>query len=104
MTLGSTAIRRRPNAFNLLHQMEVMARAGHGAEENLKAKLSGLCFETFSQAFEDAASIAQAYQIGRMESSAALNLLNHVSPATREKLKELVRPGGGFSPRRFVAY
>ena len=48
--------------------------------------------QTSCQAFEGAAAIAQAYQIGRLESQAALNLLHNVSPVVRDSLKELVRP------------
>ena len=36
VTLGSSAIRRRPNAFNLLHQMELMCRGGYSADTSLE--------------------------------------------------------------------
>ena len=36
VTLGSSAIRRRPNAFNLLHQMETMTRGGYSEDSSLQ--------------------------------------------------------------------
>ncbi len=44
------------------------------------------------EALENASLFAQAYSVGRLEASAAINLLNHMSPNTRDRLKELVRP------------
>lgn len=67
----ANSIRRRPNAFNLLHQMKVMRRGGYDtALQNLEAQ-------------ENAASIASAYQIGQTEAGAATNLLKSVSVDTR---------------------
>ena len=49
VTLGSSAIRRRPNAFNLLHQMETMTRGGYSQDSSLqKLAARGLGqFQTF---------------------------------------------------------
>lgn len=35
-TLSST-IRRKPNAFNLVHQLELMVRGGHSQEHSVQA-------------------------------------------------------------------
>jgi len=53
------------------------------------------------EALENASAFAQAYAVGRLESSAAINLLNHMSPSTRDRLKELVRPFTGETSPRF---
>ena len=45
------------------------------------------------EALENAASFAAAYQIGRLESGAAVNLLTGVTDRTRSELKDLVRLG-----------
>ena len=42
--------------------------------------------------WDRAAQVANAYQVGRVESSAALNLVKHVDPLTRIKLADLVGP------------
>lgn len=121
VTLGSSAIRRRPNAFNLLHQLEVMLRGGYAADSSLEKLqaiptiLFKLChmfsmkFSTFinlsfhhlpacalhvcMEALENVAACAAAYQVGRTEAGAATNLFKSVSTETKEQLKELVRPG-----------
>ena len=49
------------------------------------------------EALENAASFAAAYQIGRLESGAAVNLLTAVTEKTREGLKVLVRRGHSFN-------
>lgn len=36
VTLGTSSIRRRPNAFNLLHQMETMTRGGYSQDSSLE--------------------------------------------------------------------
>ncbi|CAK9111225.1 unnamed protein product [Durusdinium trenchii] len=81
VTLTSTSIRRRPNAFNLVHQMQAMQRGGYSGETALQNL----------QVLNNAASFAAAYQIGRTEAGAATNLLTAVSESTREQLMELVR-------------
>ena len=45
------------------------------------------------KAMEEAAQMVSAYQIRRLESAAAENLLKSVTRSTRNQLKELVRPG-----------
>lgn len=37
ITLGSAAVRRKPNAFNLAYQMRLLERVGKNAESDLKA-------------------------------------------------------------------
>ena len=48
-------------------------------------------FEHLCQAFDNAATLAAAYQVGKLESGAATNLLKSVSASVREQLKDLVR-------------
>ena len=43
------------------------------------------------QVLDNAAAVASAYQVGKLESSACANLLKNISPETVERLKELVR-------------
>ena len=43
------------------------------------------------QALENAASLASAYQIGKLESQACSNLLKNIAPPIVDGLKELVR-------------
>ncbi|CAK9077473.1 unnamed protein product [Durusdinium trenchii] len=89
VTLTTSSIRRRPNAFNLLHQLEAMQRGGFdNALQNLEA-------------LNTTASFAAAYQIGRTEAGAASNLLTAVSESTRDQLKELVRL---FGQPRFLLH
>eukprot|EP00435_Cladocopium_sp_Y103_P017550 s4944_g4.t1 len=45
------------------------------------------------EALENAASFAAAYQVGRLEAGAAVNLLTGVTEKTRAELKDLVRRG-----------
>ena len=115
VTLQSSSIRRRPNAFNLLHQLEVMVRGGYNSDSSLqsleafKIILKPLestlrnhpsntirrhpAFNRDFEAMENAASVAAAYSVGRMEAGAASNLFTAVSAETKVKLKEMVRPG-----------
>lgn len=122
VTVVSTNLRRRPNAFNLVHQCEIMLRAGYtgeGAVQSLSVGTSILqyhvCWFFFKiklerkhdiiylqfrtewhdgEALDSAAAFASAYSVGRLESQAATNLLNNVAPWVRAELKEMVRPGG----------
>ncbi|CAK9105262.1 Uncharacterized protein SCF082_LOCUS49072 [Durusdinium trenchii] len=80
----TSVIRRRPNCFNLLHQMEILMRDGCTTE----SAVEGL------EALDSASSVAAAYSVGRTEASAATNLLKSVSASTRNQLKELVRIHG----------
>ena len=47
---------------------------------------------TKHQALDNAAALASAYQIGKLEAQACTNLLKHIPPPIVEGLKELVRP------------
>ncbi|CAK9102569.1 Uncharacterized protein SCF082_LOCUS47960, partial [Durusdinium trenchii] len=75
----TSVIRRRPNCFNLLHQMEILMRDGCTTE----SAVEGL------EALDSASSVAAAYSVGRTEAGAATNLLKSVSASTRNQLKEL---------------
>ncbi|CAL1131034.1 unnamed protein product [Cladocopium goreaui] len=90
VTLASS-IRRRPNAFNLLHQMEVMLRGGYSGDIAIQNM----------EVMDSAAALASAYQVGRAEAGAATNLLKEVSASTRKQLKDLVRI---FGQPRFILH
>ena len=74
---------------------------GNSFKENTKSKGIHLQPLRPMEALENASAFAQAYAVGRLESSAAINLLNHMSPSTRDRLKELVRPYTGETSPRF---
>ncbi|CAL1137009.1 unnamed protein product [Cladocopium goreaui] len=84
VTLVSTAIRRRPNAFNLLHQCELMLCTGVAGEAALQSL----------QAFDNASAFASVYQVGKLEAGACTNLLKHMDQSTRDALRDLVRRHG----------
>ncbi|CAK9116501.1 unnamed protein product [Durusdinium trenchii] len=75
--MGST-VRRRPNCFNLLFQMRLTQRMG-------KEDTAGL------QAWNSASELAEAYQLGKMESGAAMQLLNEVDEEVVESLSSHVK-------------
>ncbi|CAK9091072.1 Uncharacterized protein SCF082_LOCUS42939 [Durusdinium trenchii] len=81
VTLVATAIRRRPNAFNFLHQCEMMLTSGHTGDAALKSLT----------ALENAGAFQSAYQVGKLEAGACTNLLKHVTTPVRDQLKEMVR-------------
>eukprot|EP00435_Cladocopium_sp_Y103_P037111 s4346_g9.t1 len=84
ITLESTAVRRRPNAFNLVFQMRLMANFGKDGAKELKA------------AWNNAAELIQAYGIGRSEANAALNLLNSIPAEVGDRLAQLVKRHSSF--------
>ncbi|CAL1145308.1 unnamed protein product [Cladocopium goreaui] len=79
-----STIRRRPNCFNLLHQCQMILTTGVSSDGAL-ANLTAL---------DNAAALASAYQIGKLEAQACTNLLKHIPPPIVEGLKELVRIHG----------
>ncbi|CAJ1431132.1 unnamed protein product, partial [Effrenium voratum] len=81
ITLGSTSIRRKPNAFNLLHQCQFLIRAGV-SEDSASFSL---------QATDSVNQFAAAYNVGRFEAGAAINLLKHVPHEVKNRLQSLVR-------------
>ncbi|CAL1168291.1 unnamed protein product [Cladocopium goreaui] len=80
VTLGSQ-LRRRPNAFNLLHQLEFLERSGMTEDMTIKSL----------EAHQSVSAFAAAYQLGEKESAAAVNLLKHIPKDTKDALTELVR-------------
>ena len=89
------ATRRRPNAFNLLHQLQFERRAGRLVDKSLEARLIVFSFVDFIlqfwgeaiffppnswQAWESSTEFAEAYRLGPAERQATMNLLNHVPP------------------------
>ncbi|CAK9078328.1 Uncharacterized protein SCF082_LOCUS37472, partial [Durusdinium trenchii] len=81
ITFGS-AVRRKPNAFTLVHQMKMVA--AHGVDD----------MEAFGEGFAawtKASELAEAYKIGRSESTAAMHLLKNIDAPIVERLTTLVR-------------
>lgn len=92
--MSSVSVRRRPNAFNLLYQMELLVRLGRDPEQNLQALVLFDVVPRMCQAWNARSEIMQAYSVGKTEASAALQLLKHVPKAVRCELARLVqRPG-----------
>ncbi|CAL1141604.1 unnamed protein product [Cladocopium goreaui] len=74
-------LRRRPNAFNILHQLEFLERTGLSQDLSIRAL----------EAHESMSKFASAYALGEKESKAAVNLLQHIPKLVKEGLIELVR-------------
>lgn len=118
ITFGS-AVRRKPNCFQLVHQMRVLRQLhGESQEEvawhdyiigshsrsdmqelksylfisRMKPKKTGTGRGTslVSEVWTRASELADAYKIGRAESGAAFNLLHHITPAVQDALARLV--------------
>ncbi|CAK9105680.1 unnamed protein product, partial [Durusdinium trenchii] len=73
ITMGSS-LRKKPNAFNLLHQARLVSAFGA---------------EKFEKIWQDASQFQTAYQIGEKEAKACFNLLSSVDAAVSAKLMEL---------------
>ena len=82
-------LRRRPNAFNLLHQMKLMSRLKTLDKFTEARACAHVCLGV--QAWNSAAEVAQAYGVGRTESAAAYNLYNQVERSVVAKLSDMVR-------------
>ncbi|CAL1148298.1 unnamed protein product [Cladocopium goreaui] len=80
VALGSL-VRRRPNCFNLLHQLQFLERSGMSQDMTVKSL----------EAHESVSAFAQAYSLGEKESAAAINLLKFIPQDVKESLTELVR-------------
>ncbi len=52
-----------------------------------------LIFNVFCEAWNTKEQLASAYQLGRSETTAAMNLMTKTAPAIKVKLQELVRLG-----------
>ena len=81
-TLASL-VRKAPNCFNLLRQIEVLQRAGNRS--------------TVQMMFEDwgkATAVAKAFSIGKTESAAVAALISQVSHEVRARLTASVRSRG----------
>lgn len=93
ITLQSTSTRRRPNCFNMVHQLKWMTHNKAGsAAENLKARpLRSYLFLKNGKAWESSTRFAEAYALGPGEASATLNLMNAVPAEIAERLTGFVR-------------
>ena len=96
ITLSSTSVRRKPNAFNLVFSMQAMSRLT-GKQENLEARLNWnelkLLHSRFDtvQVWNNEKELMAAMQIGKMEASAAVNLCNHIPVSIHNQLAELCK-------------
>ncbi|CAE7235238.1 unnamed protein product [Symbiodinium sp. CCMP2592] len=81
----ASAIRKKPNCFNLVHQIVMVKK--------MKCEDVG-SLEDWFHAWEHAAKEAEAYRIGSLESKAALQLLTAVDGPVFEKLSDMVRTYG----------
>ncbi|CAK9003765.1 unnamed protein product [Durusdinium trenchii] len=88
--MSSTSTRRAPHVFNLMRQMEVLERAGSSGE---------------SLVWDNAASVARAFQIGKFESMSVVNLQKNVAKPVVDSLRQAVRMRGmrGFLHHETVA-
>ena len=107
ITCQST-LRRRPNAFNLLHQMKLAEKLGksstleaqhictiqfHCHSLSYHNRSESLQF-AFAQVWNTASELATAYEIGERESGAALNLLQNMDHSVVDALSRLVKTLG----------
>ncbi|CAK9088525.1 unnamed protein product [Durusdinium trenchii] len=92
-TLASV-VRKAPNCFNLLRQMEVMQRSGCKASA-----------DKILEDWSNAAAVAKAFQIGKLEAGAVCALMSGMDPKIRKRLCESVRPRGmkGFITHDMVS-
>ena len=101
-----SSLRRRPNCFNLLHQLQFLLRSGltqEATDKTLEARKVfvgvwvpelGSQFSIYVPSYkaqESVASFATAFNLGKAESAAALNLLHEVHAEVKDALTELVR-------------
>ncbi|CAL1165232.1 unnamed protein product [Cladocopium goreaui] len=84
-------LRRKPNAFNLLHQLEFLERTGLNQDMSIKTL----------EAHESVSKFATAYSLGDKESRAAINLLRNIPGLVKEGLIELVRR---YSQPKFLTH
>ncbi|CAK9000672.1 unnamed protein product [Durusdinium trenchii] len=82
ITMAASATRRAPNAFNLIRQVEVLQRAGHGSVT-----------QQFKD-WENVSAVSRAFNIGRSEAAAASNLQSRVDPSVTTSLKAAVAMRG----------
>ena len=105
----SGALRKKPNCFNLLRQLNVLHKMRRTDVGGLEVSgLTLLAHEVLStagfyesvvlnlmvmcEAWSKASDLAAAYDIGRAEAQAAMHLMQEVEPSIVEKLSDLVRP------------
>ncbi|CAK9076978.1 unnamed protein product [Durusdinium trenchii] len=83
VTMSTVGVRRRPNAFNIVWQLELLVRSGV-SEQNAITSLEAMTYET-------AAQVASVYSLGKMESAAAVALLHKVPKPIKEAVTNMVR-------------
>ena len=90
ITLAS--VRRKPNALNLLHQLYMLERMNKKSNDfKVRVELLPECSLRVAQEWDQASQIASAYQIGKSESQAALNLYKNCSQEVVEQLTVMVK-------------
>ncbi|CAK9063905.1 unnamed protein product [Durusdinium trenchii] len=87
VTCSTVGIRRRPNAFNIVWQLELLIRSGM-SEQNAIISLEN---------YESAAQVASVYSLGKQESQAAVALLHKIPKSVKEALTAMVRRGAMVS-------
>lgn len=101
VTCSTVGIRRRPNCFNIVHQLELLVRSGltgQNAIGSLEASgyvllASSYVMRVRVQAYESAAQMASVYSLGKQESTAAVALLHKIPGPIKAALTEMVRRG-----------
>lgn len=92
ITLARTSVRRKPNAFNLLHQMRLMGKLG--GHVSIEARLSQpLCQLVFfhAQEWNSSNKVMAATQVGPREATSAYYLLHCIDDDTVHSLTEAVK-------------
>ncbi|CAK9032889.1 unnamed protein product [Durusdinium trenchii] len=88
---AASTLRRRPNCFNLLHQLQFLQQGGLSAEQSVR----------HLKAQENVAAFASAFSVGAKESQAAVNLLQNIPVGIKNKLTELARK---YTQARFITH
>ena len=76
-------VRKAPNCFNLLRQIEVLQRAGNRSS-----------VQTMFEDWSKATAVSKAFSIGKTEASAVVALVGQVSGEVRARLTASVRSRG----------
>ena len=91
----ASQVRRRPNTFNLTHQMRLMRQLGQTTCLQVPIVCVHLvAFETqdpYAQEWNNTQGVMAAMQVGRLEASAALNLLQNIPEEIVERLTTMVK-------------
>lgn len=91
--MASAAVRRRPNCFNMVHQIRLMQALGQ--KTTVQAIQAGTIYVSDRshppQEWNNAHSVMQGLQIGKLEAGATVNLLNSVPAEIGDRLTAMVK-------------